>query len=551
MPRIAALLKPASQNADVARTGHTVPHPPDVNQYSDATQAFTHCIHWPRLKLENVAGMKETKQRLRRSVSEILDAQQGQGIPRNGILLFGEPGNGKSLLAEALAGEFSLPILSISFGDVASKWINETPQKIRAVFDAAREISPCVLFIDEIDSLLKPRDGTASAHSMDRDVVNTMLTEIVGLRTTPIVFVAATNFLEQLDAAAIREGRFDFKIEIPPPDLAARISLLTHSIGTCLGPDAVDKDTIHALAERWDGFSAARLRALGKQLQEMQAEDKFSGKVSFAVGRQAMRFLQGRGGHLPPDVKPIEQIIMPGESRHALDDLADRLVNADRLESLGASLPTGLLFYGPPGTGKTQAAMALARASEYAFLQIDGADIIGRPDAWDRLIREARDLRPAIVFIDEADDVLADRRHSGYATLTNKILTTLDGARGRLRDVVFIAATNHYDRLDQAALRSGRYGMKVRFDIPSGADLDAYVASRIEALTSYLWVDAGALEKCQTVLRGRTIADVDALINEVLSICAIRDVYCDATEIQAEDVDAAARALFGMPKRSS
>lgn len=135
--------------------------------------------------------------------------------------------------------------------------------------------------------------------------------------------------------------------------------------------------------------------------------------------------------------------------------------------------------------------------------------------------------------------------------MTNKILSTLDGARGRLRDVVFIAATNHYDRLDQAALRSGRYGIKVRFDIPSGADLDAYVASRIEALTSYLWVDAGALEKCQTVLRGRTIADVDTLINEVLSICAIRDVYCDATEIQAEDVDAAARALFGMPKRSS
>lgn len=549
MPRIAALPQASSQNLDAVRSGHAASHPSVANQHSEASQAFAHCIHRPQLKFENVAGMKETKQRLRHSVSEILDAQSGQGSPRNGILLFGEPGNGKSLLAEALAGEFDLPLLSISFADVASKWINETPQKIQAVFDAAHAIAPCVLFIDEIDSFLKPRDGAIPAHSMDRDVVNTMLTEIVALRSAPIVLVAATNFLEQLDAAAIREGRFDFKVEIPAPDLTARISLLAHSIGTHVGPDAIDKDVIQALAERWDGFSAARLRALGKQLREMKADGKFTGKVTFAVGRQAMRFLQGQGGHLPADVKPLEQIIMPAESRHALLDLADRLQYADRLESLGASLPSGLLFYGPPGTGKTQAAMALAQASEYAFLRIDGADLMGRPDTWDRLIRQARDLRPTIVFIDEADDVLADRRHSGYAALTNKILTTVDGARGRLRDVVFIAATNHCERIDPAALRSGRYGIKVRFDIPSDADLDAYVADQIKTLTRHLWVDAGVLEQCQAVLRGRSIADVDGLLNEILSICAIRDVYCDALEIQAADVDAAVLALFGAPKR--
>jgi transitional endoplasmic reticulum ATPase len=167
---------------------------------------FSDNVRNPRRTFKDIVGMADTKQRLLRAAHDILTNDGGNDEPRNGILLFGEPGNGKTLFAEALAGELAIQFLPISFGDTASKWINETPEKIRAVFDTARQIGPCVLLIDEIDSFLKPRDGGAHMHSMDRDIVNTMLTEIVNLRGSMVILVAATNFMGQLDTAGIREG---------------------------------------------------------------------------------------------------------------------------------------------------------------------------------------------------------------------------------------------------------------------------------------------------------------------------------------------------------
>ncbi|WP_175425847.1 AAA family ATPase [Trinickia violacea] len=489
--------------------------------------------------------MADTKQRLLRAAHDVLMDDDGNVEPRNGILLFGEPGNGKTLFAEALAGELALPFLQIAFGDTASKWINDTPEKIKAVFRTASETGACVLFIDEIDSFLKPRDGGANVHSMDRDVVNTMLTEIVNLRGSTVILVAATNFIEQLDTAGIREGRFDYKIEIPPPDLKARVNLIGHSICKNLGPKTVARATAEALASRWDGFSASRLSALGGQLREMHRDGQFSGLVTFDVAMQAMRLLQGRRGRLPEMVKAVDDIIMPMASRNVLRDLAYRMKKVHRLEQMGGSLPRGLLFYGPPGTGKTQAAMALAKASGYAFLKTTGADLIARPDSWERLVREASDIRPAIVFLDEADDILTDRRYSNVATLTNRILTTLDGASGRIRDVIFIAATNHQDRMDPAAVRGGRFSEKVRFDVPERADMERYVSATLWRIANGQYsLERDILRQCMVVLAGRSIADADAVIAESVNRAATRAIRENVAEIRSADVVAAARSVL-------
>ncbi|MCO5396660.1 ATP-binding protein [Ralstonia soli] len=490
--------------------------------------------------------MADTKERLWRCAADILTAHSGSDDVRNGILLFGEPGNGKTRFAEALAGQFNLPFLSIAFGDTASKWINETPEKMKAVFDTARRVGRCVLFVDEIDSFLKPRDGSAQLHSMDRDIINTVLKEIVDLRGWPIVLIAATNYLEQLDPAGIREGRFDFKIEVPPPDLKARISLIALPIVKHLGPGAVRRDTVEALAARWEGFSASRLTAVGKQLAELHRSGRFHGPVTFDIAMKAMRLIQGRRGRLPEDVKAVDEIIMPASSRHMLRDLAYRMREVDRLENIGGRLPRGLLFYGPPGTGKTQAAMALAKAADYAFLPIAGADIIARPCKWERLVQEAHDIRPVVVFIDEADDILANRRYSNVAALTNKILTSLDGARGRIRDVIYVAATNHYDQLDPAALRAGRFGDKVHFDVPERADLVRYVSKQLrQAAKGRYDLKKGAIARCIKLLAGRSIADVDGLISEAVNRAAVRALRSGVAEIRAADVVAAAQTAFG------
>jgi transitional endoplasmic reticulum ATPase len=346
--------------------------------------AYDHLVRRARYNFSQIVGMADTRKRLRAAAQEILTAQtpvkgQPRKDPRNGVMLFGEPGNGKTLFAEALAGELNVPFLPIAYGDVASKWINETPQKIKAVFDQARRMGGGVVFIDEFDSFVKSRDA-GGAHSMDQDMTNVMLTEIVALRGTRVVLVGATNHIDRLDPAAIREGRFDYKVEVPSPDFEARKAILSRSIVEALGPGSTDVQTVANLAERWEGFSASRLATLGGQLREMRRDGVFgaTARVTFELGMKAMRLLQGRKGKLPENVKPIDGIIMPAHSRDVLRDLAFRMNNVFNLEKIGGRIPAGLVFAGPPGTGKTQAAMSLARESGYAFLSTTGGQIIAR-----------------------------------------------------------------------------------------------------------------------------------------------------------------------------
>ncbi len=400
-----------------------------------------------------------------------------------------------------------------------------------------------MLFIDEIDSFIKPRDG--NGHSTYIDLTNLLLTETVGLRGSKVVLVAATNFLDQLDSAGKRDGRFDYKIELPAPDLAARIALLSRSITEELGEDFAEIEPITALARRWEGFSAARMTALGGQLREMHRDAQFTGRVTFEIGMKAMRLLQGRKGRLPEDVKDISAIIMPDASRGVLHSLAYRMREIENLEKLGSTLPRGVIFVGPPGTGKTQAAMSLAKASDWAFLKITGADIIADSHAWDRLYREACDIRPCVVFIDEADGILQDRRHTGHGMITEKILDTLDGAAGKTPDVLFIAASNHYERFDAAAMRSGRFGDEIHFDVPSDKAMAAYIRNIIASKLQGTWkLDPGAVVEMIRLLAGRTIADADALLRNAITIAALRRMHEHTTDFRASDVVQGAGAIF-------
>jgi transitional endoplasmic reticulum ATPase len=122
-------------------------------------------------------------------------------------LLTGEPGNGKTELAKALAGELKLPYVEITNGLVASQWVNETTVNLMRGLKEARAKAPCVLMIDEIDSFLSDRANVQRADSESSMITNTLLTELVNLRSTGIILVAATNHVNKLDGAAIRGKR--------------------------------------------------------------------------------------------------------------------------------------------------------------------------------------------------------------------------------------------------------------------------------------------------------------------------------------------------------
>lgn len=474
----------------------------------------------PKVSFANVVGMRELKERLLEASEEITGKRKSIGAQRNGIMLFGDPGNGKTFMVEALAGELKLPLLTITFGSVNSRWIGQTTEQVTKAFRDARAQAPCVMFLDEVDSLLKDRYGSANASDESSKTTNTLLTELVNTRKAGVVIVAATNHLDKLDQAAIREGRFDFKIEVPPPDEEARAGLIQAGVRNF--PNlTIDEEAISLASKRWEGFSVARIRAVMDQAGR-QATKSDVNVLAYSDLQDALRQVQGRAGKLPTDAVPLSGLTMPDGMRKRLEGLASRMRNVEEVEAMGGKVPSGILFYGPPGTGKTATAQALAKSSGWAFLAVSGNDLIGNPERIDELVREARDIRPVIVFIDEADDVLADRRNARQtASVTNRLLTAVDGAGGKVHDIVWVAATNHPDQLDDAAVRGGRFGTKIEFELPD-VDTIATFISKWKTKCRADFAEDAADTAIAAELFGLSIANIASVMQEAVDLMVER-----------------------------
>lgn len=442
---------------------------------------------------------------------------------RNGILLYGEAGNGKTFMAEALAGELGLPFMCFSKGSIASKWIGQTTQQLLAVFAKAQEKAPVVLFIDELDGLLLDRDHIGSGYTEGRELVNTFLVEIERLRQSQVIVLGATNHLEAVDSAAIRDGRFDFKIEVPPPDEAARRALL-HQIGRFRGaPCVLSKDTEKLLLKRWEGYSATRVLAITRETAELVCSrpPDDSGSVPLGIDdfKRALSNIQGtRGARLPEDAPRLDQVILNQTTQDDLASLLWRISHPEETAKAGGSLPTGILFYGPPGTGKTMTAKALAKESRWSFLTTSGLDLMSAADSVKNLMKEAREARPALIYIDEADNILASRGGGRASPVLNELLAVMDGAGGRLNEVIFVAATNCPENIDPAALRGGRFTEKFHFQLPDQAMLTRYLCGWMSRTRAKVSLN---IEVMAAILAGESLANVEAIlaaaINHALS----------------------------------
>lgn len=481
-----------------------------------------------------ILGMSDVKTRLQEAGQEIIKTSKEKKKPRNGILLSGKPGNGKTVFADALAGELKLPILSVSYGDLASKWVNETTENVAKVFRDATLQAPCVLFIDEIDSLIRDRSDAGSS-SEGPQITNTILTEIVNIRKVGVVVVAATNFLDKLDPAAIREGRFDFKIEITPPDMAARSGLI-EKFAVSNGV-TVNTETRDLATKRWDGFSVARIAAIMEEAARMVSKEKRK-IAQFTDLQTALRQVQGRKGTIPENTPMLDELAMIPPMRDKLKGVARRMKHIEEIEKMGGTVPSGLLFYGPPGTGKTVTARALAKESGWGFLSASGADLMSTPTKIDEILADASDIRPCIVFLDEADDILGDRRYNGnVSAITNKLLAAMDGSGGKVPDVVFVAATNHPESMDSAAMRGGRFTEKIEFAPPTFDVVADYVnrwMGSIKAQTSSTLTATAIARRVE----GESIANIKEVLQTAINVAIGRcELGKDEPVIGMADID--------------
>lgn len=475
----------------------------------------------PTVKFADIFGNEPVKARLKDAAMAITAPRKEGAKVRNGILLHGTPGNGKNMYAEALAGELGLPFHQFSYADVASQWVGEKTARVRKAFEQAKRSQPCVLFVDELDSFVESRDGDAGGGvKEDRDLVNAMLTLMVDIRQSRVILVAATNHVDRLDSAGVREGRFDFKVEITPPDEVARIGLLKKGLRDQLPNVQVEEGVIESVARRWNGFSSKRILAVTEELPGY-LKAKGLASLGYEEFMGALRQLQGQRGHVPEDVKPLEDLVFSPNTRDMIDQIVGRMADPEHTERHGGTLPTGVLFWGPPGTGKTAACKALAKAIGWAYLPATGADLARDPKKLEALYVKAKDLRPTIIFIDEADELMRSRDYSPQTEATNKLLTLMDGVGDRVRDVVWIAATNNPDQIDAALLRGGRFTEKVEFEKPSAVDLarhlQQWLAKRKVQLEPTLTAEAVA-----QMVGDQSIANAEAVVQAALNRAVAR-----------------------------
>jgi transitional endoplasmic reticulum ATPase len=472
-----------------------------------------------RFSYEDIGGLKDELQRLRETIELPLrhpELFQKLGIePPKGVLLYGPPGTGKTLIAKAVASESGAHFISIAGPEVISKYYGESEQRLREVFEEARENSPAIIFIDELDSIAPRREEVTG--EVERRVVAQLLTMMDGLEERgQVVVIGATNRVDAIDAALRRPGRFDREIEIGVPSEPDRIEILKiHTRGMPLGDDV----SLDVLAQQTHGFVGADLaalareaaiRALRRYLPELDLDAEeipqevldtlkvYAGDFRSAqrdVGPSAMREVMLEVSHVKwQNVGGLDTA--KTEVREAIElPLTDR----QKFEDLGIEPPRGILLYGPPGTGKTLIAKAVASESGANFIPIRGPQLLSKwvgesERAVREVFRKARQVSPSIIFFDEID-ALAPSRGTGSDShvsdnVLNQILTEMDGLL-ELKDVVVMGATNRPDIVDPALLRAGRFDRLVYIGEPGTEDRRKIIGIH----TRFMPLEGSALEE--------------------------------------------------------
>ena len=520
----------------------------------------------------DVAGQRDAIADLRELVAFLAEperfARVGAQIPR-GILLYGPPGCGKTLLARALAGEAGAAFYSISGSDFVEMYVGVGAARVRDLFREARANAPAIVFVDELDSVGRRRAaGSAAAAASDggeqEQALNQLLAEMDGVAPTEcVIVIGATNRPDVLDPALLRPGRFDRGVALELPDEQARLEILElHARSRSLDPRS-DLAAIAAKAIAMTGADlanvvneAALLAGRAHRLTIAQ-EDLEQGLARILEAPERQRRLSmrtqsvGRRATGREERVSFADVAGADDAVEELAEIAEYLAAPERFAELGARVPRGILLSGPPGCGKTMLAKAIAGEANAAFIAASGTDFVevyvGQGAARVRdLFAEARSLAPAIVFLDEIDAIGGRRSpgggHREVEQTLNQILVELDGFQPRT-GVIVVGATNRADLLDPALTRAGRFDRHVTVTLPDRAGREAILRLHARGKPLSPGVDLAAVAR---VTHGFSGAELANIINEAALLAGRtrrRDITAELFE------EAVERVLLGVSSR--
>lgn len=442
--------------------------------------------------LNDVGGYEDVKKELRDSIMVPLQEKElaeAYGLkPPSGVLLFGPPGTGKTMLMRALAKELGYAFYYVKTSEILSMWYGESEKNVAEVFSNARKNAPAIIFFDEIDAIGKKR-SEFSADDVGPRVLSALLQEMDGYKGKgkPVIVVGATNVPNKLDPALMRPGRFDKIIYMHLPDYEARKAIFRVHLSKIPAAPDVDVDALAKKTERYSGadiknvvseaLNAAAQRAIEQKkivpvgmADLLRVLEYTKPSTTFAQLEEYEEFKVDFERSMAKETKPAEK----AEKKMKWSDVADLedvkaafqeaieipLLHPELMEQYKVRPSRGILMFGPPGCGKTLVVKAAADEMDITFLTVSGAQIMKRgyghavnviKDTFNR----ARENPPAVIFVDEIETI-APSRESGRADIVGQFLTEMDGLK-ELKGVVVVGATNKPYLLDPAILRPGRF----------------------------------------------------------------------------------------------
>jgi len=412
--------------------------------------------------------------------------------PPRGVLLYGPPGSGKTLIARAVANETGAFFFLINGPEIMSKMAGESESNLRKAFEEAEKNAPAIIFIDEIDSIAPKREK--SNGEVEKRVVSQLLTLMDGLKKRAnVVVIGATNRPNAIDPALRRFGRFDREIDIGVPDENGRLEIFRIHTRNMKLDDDVDPESI---ARDTHGFVGADMAALcteaamqciREKMDLIDIEDEsIDAEIldSMAVNQDHFKHALGQSNPSSLRETVVEVPNVSWDDIGGLEDVKRELrelvqypiEHPEKFEKFGMNPSRGVLFYGPPGCGKTLLAKAVANECQANFVSVKGPELLtmwfGESEANVREVFEkARAAAPCVLFFDELDSIAQQRGgrsgDGGGAAdrVMNQLLTEMDGV-GAKKNVFIVGATNRPDIIDTALMRPGRLDQLIYIPMP-------------------------------------------------------------------------------------